>query len=377
MPIFRVITRRRSAVPLIALLGLLLAACGSSGSGSSSGTASSGSSSTFKTGWIYDGSISDKGYDQSWYQGQQAFVKSLGGSSAAPTTLVQNEPYTSQMTSTAQSMVGAGAKMLIDPAAGGTLFYKACQASPSVACIEANGVPPFPSNVEALYLKNWQAAYLEGMAAGYLTKSGVIGFIAGFMVPAPIEESINALALGCQRVHHGCKVDVSVANSWYDPPKETEIANALIDSGADVIASGNNDAVAVQVAQKRHVWGIGAWGDVSSSGPDAFITSQVVNWAPALVGFAKEVKAGKFKGGGVDLLGFGQGMQLAPWGEKVPQSVRTKVDATMTQIQAGKNVFVGPISDNKGKLRVPAGSSLSDSYIYSSWNWLVKGVSTS
>ena len=226
-----------------------------------------------------------------------------------------------------------GREDLYDPGDGGSLFYAACAKYPKVACIESNGVKPFPNNVVSLYDENWLPAYLEGMAAGMLTKTGKIGFLAAFSdLPAPVNETLNALVLGCQATHPGCKALVEVVNSWYDPPKETEDANALIDAGADVIGSTENDPVAVEVAQKRHVWGLGSWGNGVASGPDAFVTSQIIDWAPALEQLTKEVAAGTFHGNRIEVFGFGPGLTLAPWGPKVPKSVQTKVDAAYAQM---------------------------------------------
>ncbi|MGB9113623.1 MAG: BMP family ABC transporter substrate-binding protein [Acidimicrobiales bacterium] len=327
-----------------------------------------------KTGWIYDGSVGDKGYDEEWYLAQQYLEHNLG----IKATYTQNTPYTSQWTTTGEGMVASGAKILFDPGDGGSLFYAACAKYPKVACVESNGVKPFPNNVVSLYDENWLPAYLEGMAAGLLTKTGKIGFLAAFSnLPAPVNETLNALVLGCQSTHPGCKAIVDVVNSWYNPPKETEDANALIDAGADVIGSTENDPVAVVVAQKRHVWGLGSWGNSVSSGPNSFVTSQIINWAPALEQLTKQVADGTFRGGRIEVFGFGPGLRLAPWGSKVPQSVRTKVNATYAQMKSGKNLFCGPIYDTSGKLRVSKGKCLSTMYIYDQWNWYVRGVTIS
>lgn len=362
----------------IAAAGMATAASGAtaaagraSGAGAQrSRTATAG----MKTGWIYDGSVSDKGYDEEWYQAQVYLEKHLG----ITATFTQNTPYTSQWTSTGESMATSGAKILFDPGDGGSLFYAACAKEPKVACVESNGVKPFPSNVVSVYDENWLVDYLEGMAAGMLTKTGKIGFLAAFSnTPAPVNEWLNALVLGCQATHPGCKALVDVVNSWYDPPKETEDANALVDAGADVIGSTENDPIAVEVAQKRHVWGLGSWGNGVASGPDSFVLSQIIDWAPALETIVKQVADGTFHGGRIEVFGFGPGLKLSPWGPKVPAKVRARVDAAYEQMSRGKNFFCGPIYDTAGKLRVPKGKCLSTMYIYDQWNWYVRGVTIS
>lgn len=374
------VVRRRAwgVATFAALLGMVAAGCGSSSPSATKGTnkgsnkPSASSTSGLQTGWIYDGSVKDKGYDQEWYQGQQQLQQKLG----IKAQYVQNEPYTSQWTSTDLSMANAGAKILFDPGDGGSLFYTACQKLPKVACIESNGVKPFPSNVVSVYPENWLASYVEGYAAGMLEKKPVIGFLEAFPnTPAPVIETLNALVLGCQAVNPSCRAEATVVNSWYNPPVETEDLNALADAGANVLASTNNDPAAIEVAQKRGLWGIGSWANGVASGPGAFITSQIIDWYPALAKLTKQFVAGKFPGGTIQVFGFGPGMTLAPWGVKVPAKVRRAAGKVLNQMKAGKNFFCGPIYDNTGKLRVPKGTCMSTLQLYDQWNWFVRGIS--
>ncbi len=343
-------------------------------SGHASHAVSHSATSKIKTGWIYDGSIADKGYDEEWYNGQVYLQKTLGITS----TMSQNTPYTSQWTSTALGMMGQGAKMVVDPGEGGTLFYAACKKYPNVACVEANGTLPFPSNSTAVYSENWQASYLEGMAAGMMTKTGIIGFLEAFAnTPAPVMETLNALVLGCQATHPGCRAIATVVNSWYNPPVETEDLNALVNAHADILATTQNDPSAVTVAEKRGVKAIAMWGNPVSSGRTAFITATDVNYGPTLKEIAQTVIKGTYKGGKIDLFGFGHGLSLAPWGPTVPAAVRAKVTAAENQMKKGHNFFCGPMYDNTGALKLKKGQCLSTLQAYDKWNWYVKGVSVS
>ena len=365
-------------------LGVFVGASQPSGAAKAAGSSRSSSATKVKdesksglvTGWIYDGSVADKGYDEEWYDAQLYLEKTLG----IKATFVQNTPYTSQWTSTAESMATAGAKIVFDPGEGGSLFYAACKKFPKVACVEANGTEPFPSNSTAVYSENWEDSYLEGMAAGLLTKgkAAKIGFLEAFAdTPAPVIETLNALVLGCQATHPGCTAVADVVNSWYNPPVETEDLNALTDAGADILASTQNDPASIEVAAKRGVWGIGSWADPVSSGPKAFVTATDANYGPTLATIAESVINGTYKGGKIDLFGFGQGLTLAPWGPDVPKSVQTTVDAAEAKMQAGHNYFCGPIYSNANVLEVKAGSCMSTLQVYDQWNWYVRGVSIS
>ncbi len=65
---------------------------------------------------------------------------------------------------------------------------------------------------------------------------------------------------------------------------------------------------------------------------------------------------------------------LAPFGPAAPEDVRTLVDAKTEAIRAGKlHPFAGPVRDQDGKVRVPAGEVMSDGDM-PAFNWYVEGV---
>ena len=67
-------------------------------------------------------------------------------------------------------------------------------------------------------------------------------------------------------------------------------------------------------------------------------------------------------------------MDLAPFGEMVPQKVRDEVNAAKEKIVSGDmHPFTGPISDNEGELRVADGETMTDEALLS-FNWLVEGA---
>jgi simple sugar transport system substrate-binding protein len=58
----------------------------------------------------------------------------------------------------------------------------------------------------------------------------------------------------------------------------------------------------------------------------------------------------------------------------MPADVAALATSTVADIKSGKNkVFVGPISDQSGAVRVPAGTTMDDGAL-SGMQWLVQGV---
>jgi basic membrane protein A and related proteins len=80
-------------------------------------------------------------------------------------------------------------------------------------------------------------------------------------------------------------------------------------------------------------------------------------WGPFMTQIANSVIAGQFKPIFVRE-GLGQMMAIAPFGPKVPSDVRALVVASADRVAKGFNPFTGPITDNTGVVRIPAGQSL-------------------
>ena len=72
--------------------------------------------------------------------------------------------------------------------------------------------------------------------------------------------------------------------------------------------------------------------------------------------------------------GLAEGMViLAPFGDSVPQDVRTEVNAAADRIRSGFTPFSGPIVDNEGILRIKVGETWDGSQM-GDFDWYVEGV---
>ena len=121
--------------------------------------------------------------------------------------------------------------------------------------------------------------YLDGLIAGSITESGLIGYPAGF----PIEEvnrALNAFTIGVREMNPDAVVQAVYINSWYDPPVEQQAAEALANAGADVLAHELNSPAVAQVAESRGLNVIGYSSDRSAEAPNAWLSSFRFEWGP-------------------------------------------------------------------------------------------------
>ena len=147
----------------------------------------------------------------------------------------------------------------------------------------------------------------------------------------------------------------------------------LADQGADVIAQHTDSGAPLQVCQQRNIVGFGQASDMSSLAPKAQLTASVDFWNPYYIQRAKDVIAGTWQSQDV-WGGFKSGMLvMAPYAN-MPDNVASAGKAAEADIASGKVViFKGPIKDQSGAEKVPAGTELDDGAI-AGMNWLADGI---
>jgi hypothetical protein len=252
----------------------------------------------------------------------------------------------------AEALISQGAELVLSEVAG------ACTAVPDVPCVEPPGGSEPGAEAVTLGDAFWTRAYLLGRAAGLLTESDNIGFLAGEMSPEQTA-AVNAFALGCQSSDNNCLIRLvvdptSVRKAIRDlrGPEVDILATTL--SGEPLCRSAGDDLLAVQPVL--------APGDPCGR---AFAVASLADVAQPLVQAALD---GNWQGGRAVALPLGE------WSNRVPQEVATSVEDRATEIEQGRNVFVGPLFDNQGERRVPEGEALTPDFLASGWDWLLGGV---
>ena len=205
---------------------------------------------------------------------------------------------------------------------------------PKVAFLMGSSFGPAKPNLAVF--DNWiqEPAYLTGMAAGKVTKSGLIGMVGGYAIPE-VNRLMHAFMDGARAVNPSVKFLVTFINSWYDPPKAKEAAFAMIDKGADVMYAerfGVSDA-----AKERNIKVIGNVIDTSAQYPGIVLASALWHMEPTVDRAIKAVMEGRF-----EAADYGQFSQMQPGGatlamdEKlVPPDVATAVKEREKEILDG------------------------------------------
>lgn len=323
-----------------------------------------------KVGFVYVGPVGDHGWSYEHDQARKELEKTLPN---VKTTFVENVAEGADAERVITQLAKSGNKVIFTTSFGFmNPTIKVAKRFPNVVFEHATGYKR-AKNVGTYIQRAYEGRYVAGVAAGKLTKTNTIGYIATFPIPE-VYRDIDAAYLGAKSVNPNVKIKIVWVNTWYDPAKETDAANTLIDQGVDVLLQHTDSPAPMMVAEKRGIHAVGQASDVSSYGPKAHIFSIQDHWAPYYVNTVKAVQAGTWKPG--DYWGGLKDdvVRLASINQNLPKDVLAAINTTADGIKSGKIVpFAGPIKDNTGKEQVAAGKSLTDEQL-GQINWFVEGI---
>ena len=323
-----------------------------------------------KAGFVYVSPITEAGWTKQHDEGRKAVERALGDQ--VKTTFVADVAEGADAERVIRDLAQQGHQIIFTPSFGymePTL--KVAKEFPNVKFESVTGFKTAP-NVAASNARYYEGRYLAGIAAGRMTKSNVAGYVAGFPIPEVLQ-GINAFTLGMRSVNPQATVKVVWLNAWFDPPKEREAAMALFNQDVDVIAFHTGSTAVMAAAQERGKMAVAYHSDMRKVGPDAQIIAVTHQWGDYYTARVKAAMNGSWTSGSV-WGGVKEGMiRVGDFGSKVPKKVQDEISAKQKAVGSGQlRLFSGPISDNEGKLVLPAGQSLSDAQILN-MNYLVQG----
>ncbi|CAH0353632.1 BMP family ABC transporter substrate-binding protein [Aquabacterium sp. CECT 9606] len=321
--------------------------------------------------FAYVGPVGDAGWTYAHDQGRLAVEKEFGDK--VKTTFVEKVPEGPDAERVIRDMVGQGNKLIF----GTTFGYmepmlKVAADNKDVKFEHATGYKT-ADNMRTYDSRTYEGAYMAGVIAGGMTKSNTLGVVGSIPIPEVIR-NINAFTLGAQSVNPKVKTKVVWINNWFDPPKETEGAQSLINQGADVLFQNTDSSAVLQTAEKAGKYAFGWDSDMSKFGPKSHLASAVINWAPYYIKATKDALEGTWSTGGV-WWGVKEGaIDLVSISDKVPADLKAKVDTVKAGLKDGSFViWKGPIVGQDGK-DVLAKDAVADDKFLGGINFYVKGV---
>jgi basic membrane protein A len=323
-----------------------------------------------KVGFIYLGPVGDFGWTYQHDIARKTAVEHFGDK--IKTTYVENVAEGPDSEKVLNDLANQGHKLIFATSFGYMNYViNAAKKHHGVFFEHATGYKRM-ANVATYNIRFYQARYVQGVIAGKLSKAGLAGYVGSVPVPEVVQ-GINAFMLGMQSVNPKARLKFVLVNSWYDPPKEGDAAKALIDQGCDIITQHTDSPAPLQAAASRGIKGFGQSTDMSKFAANTQLSASTDIWGPYYIKRIQDVLSDTWKS--TDTWGgFDSGMLAMSPFTNMPEDVSALATATVEDIKSGKNkVFVGPIMDQSGAVKVTAGTTMDDGAL-SGMQWLVQGV---
>ncbi len=344
-------------------------ASGASATMAAPATAASG---PLKIAFAYVGPVGDGGWTFAHDNARKALEKELGDKIS--TSFVEKVPEAADAERVFRDMASQGNTLIF----GTTFGYmepmlKVATDLKDVKFEHATGYKT-AGNMSVYDSRTYEGAYMAGVIAGGMTKTNTLGVVGSIPIPEVIR-NINSFTMGAQSVNPNIKTKVVWVNEWFNPPKETEAAQSLINGGADVLMQNTDSSAVLQTAGKAGKYAFGWDSDMSAYAPNAHLASAVINWAPYYIKTTKDALAGTWKGDQHSWWGVKEGaIDIVSISDKVPADIKAKLDTVKAGLKDGSFViWKGPITSNDGKEVVAAGTNADDKFM-GGINFFVKGV---
>lgn len=317
----------------------MLAGCGGQEKAKNTGVATDAAPSDAKplqVALLTPGDINDAGWNQLAYEGLQAVEKEFGAKTAHQVT---------KNTADHQAALRDFGDQKFDLVLchgyeyGDRVLPLAPQFTDTKFVVVGGNVKKAP-NVATLVPKLEEATYLLGMAAGGMSKNGVIGCIGGMKLPV-ITSTFLAFEQGAKAVNPKVQVKTVYLNSFDDQNAGKEAAKSLIAQKCDFIFHNADQAgkgMFDAAKEAKSVLVFGSNRDQNSVAPGICLGSAVIEMPRAFVAVAKSVKDGTFKPEFVEL-NIANGNIGVHWNaalqSKIPAPLMKKISEAQAKIKSG------------------------------------------
>jgi basic membrane protein A len=292
----------------------------------------------FSVALLTPGPVNDTGWNEAAFDGMELIKAKLGAKTAtlqttAPTDI---EPALRDFAKRGVNLIFAHGFEY------GNAALQVAKLYPKTIFIVTSGTVS-AANVESLDFKEEEAAYVEGVLAGGMSRSGVVGAVGGIPLPA-IKLAFEGFRRGFVSVQPKGRVLESYTGDFDNVSDAKEAAIAQVEEGADLLMH-NADAAGLgvfQAASQAHVYAFGANRNQNSVAQEVVLASAVTEIAKAFLQIATQVKNGSFHPDTI-VLGMKDGMVKVVYNDRlkdrIPAAVRARADAAEQEIIAGKIRF--------------------------------------
>lgn len=232
-------------------------------------------------------------YDLNFINGAKEAIANLG-LTEADYILKTNIPEGQECYEAAMDLVDAGCNIIFANSFGHEPYMlQAAQEVPDVEFCHATGtmahtadVPNYHNAFASIYEGRFLAGVAAGMKLNEMIEAGEItadqakmGYVGAFTY-AEVVSGYSSFYLGAKYVCPSVTMDVTFTGSWYDEALEKEGAQKLIDGDCVLISQHADSLGAPTACENTGVPNVSYNGSTQAAGPNTYIISSRINWAP-------------------------------------------------------------------------------------------------
>ena len=246
-------------------------------------------------------------YDNNFIQALRQVQKDLGLSDDQVVIVTNIGEDSSCYDAAVDLAKNKGCKVIFADSFGHESFMKqAAQEYPEVQFCHATGTSGKIANIENFhnaFASIYEGRYLAGIAAGLklnemiaagkiTAEQAVIGYVGAFTY-AEVISGYTSFFLGARSVCPTATMEVTFTGSWYDEALEKEGAQQLIANGCKLISQHADSFGAPTACENAKVPNVSYNGSTKDAGPNTYIISSRIDWAPYYEYAIKAVMEGK------------------------------------------------------------------------------------
>lgn len=246
-------------------------------------------------------------YDLNFINAAKKAIKNLGLTDA-DYILKTNIPEGQECYDTACDLAENGCNIIFADSFGHEPFMiDAAKKYPDVQFCHSTGTRAHTEeglkNYHNAFASIYEGRYLAGIAAGmklnemiaagqFTEKDAKIGYVGAFTY-AEVISGYTSFYLGAKSVCPTATMEVTFTGSWYDEALEKEGAQQLIANGCKLISQHADSFGAPTACENAKVPNVSYNGSTKDAGPNTYIISSRIDWAPYYEYAIKAVMEGK------------------------------------------------------------------------------------
>ena len=317
---------------LLAMLATLVAGCGDSGDEGDG---------VFRVAVIMPSTITDLAFSQSMYDALLKIQEDMGGPEKMELVYSEGMFVVDDAAAAIRDYASEGYDLVIAHGSQyGSSLQEIAPDFPETAFAHGTTVNTFVeediNNVFAYEAASHEGGYVNGVMAGMLTKSNVVG-VVGPIETGDAKLYVDGFVAGVKASNPGAEVNVNYIGSFSDVALASESANTHISAGADTLSGTAQMVVgAIGVAEEKGVLWFGTQASQTSLAPGIVVANQVYDWTVVLDDIIDLIGKGTYGGKAYRITLENEGLTIDFNPDfDLPADVKTAAEHTIQEIIDG------------------------------------------